>query len=473
MPGSTAQHNHTPRYSLGTVKRLEEGDLGDAPLSDRGDDSDGDQEMVSGDDGAIETTGTNPTGPTGQEAMITSPDVNLAVAPEAPLLADLADTDDEKARWDAFQLITQGFHTATRTFSDEYQEACKEVQTIVWKSLRKSTAVDHTFVWGALATVCRWVKAVHPAMDCMGESLEKQSRLLQAAQQAGKEATEDILALLPAEESPYLTPVVPQEDILTPALTATRKHTEKAIKAVNMQLSALVHRHVPPQQAGVFLASLLQVMCSYQQEMDGMATSQVILPGQIVPNLWGVSQSMMEGLTLLGPPNCPASWLASLVEWVSADPTNKATLVGLSTPVKCDTSGSGKGKLPLGSSSKKSVPPKQVTDYWDHPERDKEDEESQRWEEEKCQKKKHSGPQFYLLMNTRNRSRFLLPKPFQAGYLRHPDCLPMPLLKGRGAGARSNRPVQYGSTPQTTSHSQTKEVNQSPKAERGTTLPWI
>ena len=121
---------------------------------------------------------------------------------------------------------------------------------------------------------------------------------------------EDILALLPAEESLYLTPVVPWEDIFTLALTATRNHTEKAIEAINVQLSALVHRHILPQQAGVFLASLLQVMCSYRQKMDGMATSQVILPGQIVLNLWGVSWSMMEGLTLLGPPNCPVSWLA-------------------------------------------------------------------------------------------------------------------------------------------------------------------
>ena len=131
-----------------------------------------------------------------------------------------------------------------------------------------------------------------------------------------------------------------------------------------MQLLALVHRHIPPQQARVFLASLLQVMCSYQQEMDGMATSQVVLLGQIVPNLWGVSRSMMKGLTLLGPLNCPANWPASLVEWVFADPANKALLVGLTTPVKCNTSsGSGKGKLPLGSSGKKSVKPKQVTDY--------------------------------------------------------------------------------------------------------------
>ena len=233
-------------------------------------------------------------------------------------------------------------------------------------------------------------------MDCMGESMEEQSRLLQEARKAGQEATEDILALLPIEESPYLSPVVPREDILTLALTATRNHTEKAIEAVNVQLSALVHCHIPPQQAGVFLASLLQVMCSYRQEMDGMATSQVILPGQIVPNLWEISRSMMEGLTLLGPPNCPTSWL-SLVKRVSAEPANTAAPVVLTTLVKLDTpSESGKGKLPPGSSGKKSVPPKRVTDYWEDPERDKEDEESHRQEEERHQKKKPSGPMLSL-----------------------------------------------------------------------------
>ena len=270
-----------------------------------------------------------------------------------------------------------------------YQQVYKEVQNIVWRSMKKSTVMDHMFVWGALAAICQWVQAVQPAMDCMEESLEEQARLLQAARQAGKEATEDILALLPAEDSPYPTPVMPKEDLLTPALQATWTHTEKAIEAVNIQLLALVHQHIPPQQAGVFLASLLQVICSYWQEMDGMATSQVILPSQIVPNLWGVSQTMMEGLTLLGPPNCPASWPASLVKWVSAEPVKKATPAGLTTPVKCDTS-MPKGKLHPGSSSKKSAPPKRITEYWDDDERKKEDEES-RWREEEKHKKKPSG----------------------------------------------------------------------------------
>ena len=147
--------------------------------------------MVSGDNGAEEAMGADPIWPTRQVAMVTGPAANLMVAPETPeasLLANPADTDDEKAHWDAFQLIMQGFHTATRTLSFEYQEACKEVQTIVRKSLRKSIAVDHTFVWGASATIHWWVKAVHPAMDCTGESLEEQSRLLQEAQKARKEA---------------------------------------------------------------------------------------------------------------------------------------------------------------------------------------------------------------------------------------------------------------------------------------------
>ena len=69
----------------------------------------------------------------------------------------------------------------------------------------------------------------------------------------------------------------------------------------------------------------------------------------------------------------------------------------LTTPVKLNTpSESGKGKLPPGSSGKKSVLPKRVTDYWEDPERNKEDEESRRREEERCQKKKPSGPMLSL-----------------------------------------------------------------------------
>ena len=143
--------------------------------------------MVRGDDGAEEATGTNPVWPTGPVATVMGLAVNLAVAPEAPegpgalLLADPADTDDEKACWDTFQLIMRGFHAATCTLSNEYQQACKEVQTIVRRSLRKSTTLDRTFVWGASAAIHQRVKAVHLAMDCMGESLEEQSCLLQMA----------------------------------------------------------------------------------------------------------------------------------------------------------------------------------------------------------------------------------------------------------------------------------------------------
>ena len=103
--------------------------------------------------------GTNPVWPTGPIATVTGPAVNLAVAPEAPeglealLLVDPADTDNEKACRDAFQLIMQGFHAATRTLSDGYQQACKEVQNIVQRSMKKSTAMDCTFVWGASAAV--------------------------------------------------------------------------------------------------------------------------------------------------------------------------------------------------------------------------------------------------------------------------------------------------------------------------------
>ena len=121
-----------------------------------------------------------------------------------------------------------------------------------------------------------------------------------------------------------------------------------------------------------------------------MATSQVILPGQVIPNLWGVSQTLMEGLTVLGPLSCPASWPASLVKWITAEPISKTAPAGLTTPVKRDVSEPGEGKSHSGSSGKKPVPAK-ITDYWDEEERKREEEESALRREEK-HRKKSTGP---------------------------------------------------------------------------------
>ena len=210
--GSTTHHDHTPQYSPDTVQKIDEGTQEDAPFSDHGGGSDGDQEMMSRDDRDDrdeEVTGTNP-GPaatnttTGLDAaLIVAPEVTGP--PETPLLGNPADTDDEKASPDAFQLLMQGFYTVTCTLSGSYQDACWEVQTIIWRDLQRAMAVDRTFMWGASAAIHHWVKEVQPAIDCMDESLEEQARLLQKAWEARKEATEDILALLPVETNPYLT----------------------------------------------------------------------------------------------------------------------------------------------------------------------------------------------------------------------------------------------------------------------------
>ena len=188
---------------------------------------------------------------------------------------------------------------------------------------------------------------------------------------------------------PQLTPVFPRvADILTPALTAAQQHTDMALQNIDTQLSDLIKQHVPPKQARVFLATILQVTCSFWQEMDNMATSQGLLPSQIIPTLWEARRRLLEGLSLLGPPSCLASWPASLVEWVTAIPTPQVVLGLPKTPAKSSTpSGSSTGKATPESSGKKTqVSTKKVTGYWKHLQREKEDAEARKWEE-KCWKK--------------------------------------------------------------------------------------
>ena len=117
-----------------------------------------------------------------------------------------------------------------------------------------------------------------------------------------------------------------------------------------------------------------------------MVLNQTMMPAQVVPNMWGVWQGVIEGLSLLGSTTCPASWPASLVEWVDQEPAKRTTLGPPVTQVKC-----GSCKTAARSSGKKSLQ-KQIPDFWDDPEREREEEESRRLEEERCHKKSSGSP---------------------------------------------------------------------------------
>ena len=125
--------------------------------------------------------------------------------------------------------------------------------------------------------------------------------------------------------------------------------------------------------------------------MDNMATNQVFLPSQIVPNLWGSHRGLLEGLSLLGPPSCSASWPASLVERVTAVPAPQNVPGSSKTPTKSNPLPSGVVKATLDSGKKSYQSAKQVAGlFWGDPERGKEDAEACK-QEEKC-RKKSTGP---------------------------------------------------------------------------------
>ena len=198
--------------------------------------------------------------------------------------------------------------------------------------------------------------------------------------------TKDILSLYPKENKLALAD--PMNDLMIRAFAVAPRHTEEAFLTLHMQLLTLAHKHVPLAQAGVFLAATFQVMCTYHQEIDNMMLSQTIMPAQVMPKIWGVQQGIIEGLSLLGLLTCPASWPASLIERVNEEPTKRAIPVPPTTPSKSD-----KGKLFPGSSAKKLSQPKQISDYWKDTGRQREDEESQKQEEEApYQVQQHSNP---------------------------------------------------------------------------------
>ena len=187
-----------------------------------------------------------------------------------------------------YHIVLQGFRTISQTLSVAYRAASADIQIIIQKGLAKTTAEDQTFIWGASRAIHQWVDSVRPAMPSSEESTKDQAQLLAEARQAGKDVLETVLNFIPEEEEPKLTLVFPRAThLLSLALAVARRYTDDALRNIHTQLSDLVKEHVPEEQAGAFLNTILQVTCSFWQEMDNMATNQVFLPSQIVPNIWG------------------------------------------------------------------------------------------------------------------------------------------------------------------------------------------
>ena len=229
-------------------------------------------------------------------------------------------------------------------------------------------------------------------MDCTEKSTKDQAQLLAEAWQAGKDALDSILELIPEEQEPHLTPVFPRAtDLLAPALAVARRYTDEALQNIHTQLVDLAKEHVPQEQARAFFNTILQVTCSFQQEMDNMATNQVFLPSQIIPNLWGSHRGLLERLSLLGPSSCSTSWPASLVERVTAVPTCQNMLGSSQTPTKSNFPLSGAVKTTPDSRKKPHQSAKQAAGlFWKDEARGKEDAEAHKLEEK--HRKKSTGP---------------------------------------------------------------------------------
>ena len=279
--------------------------------------------------------------------------------------------------------VLQGFQTVAKTFSATYGSTSSDIQQVIRRSLRESTNDNRTFIYGASNAIHRWVESVHPAMagnDTGKDGTEvvkdtkvtkDRTQLLADVRKAGQDAVDAVLDLIPEIEH-KLPPVYPRIDVAS-ALTISSHHTERALKNVHTQISDLIRTHAAgPEQAGIFFNTILPITCSFRHQMDEMAINLLFPGSQLVPNVWSSRREVLEGLSLVAPPSCSASWPASLVEWVAPVPGTSGQSGSAKTPTKpCNP---GAGKLAPGS-GKKTQPIQQAAGmFWgDKKKREKED----------------------------------------------------------------------------------------------------
>ena len=289
--------------------------------------------------------------------------------------------DPQEESLEPHQTILQGFRTVAQTLSAAYGSTSSDIQHVIRWSLRESTTEDWTFIFGASNAIRHWVESVRLAMACteMGKGAKDHIQLLTNAREAGKEAIDAILGLIP-EEAPRLPRVFPRVDVES-VLSIAHHYTDEALRNIHTQLSYLVREHFAgPEQSGVFFNTILPVTCLFWHQMDEMAMNQVFPGSQIIPTLWGTRRGVLEGLSLMGPPSCSASWPASLVEQVTPIPGSSGEPGSTKTPTKSNIPRAG--ELTPGSGKKVQQNIKQVTGlWWNDPQQGKEDIEARKLEE--------------------------------------------------------------------------------------------
>ena len=257
----------TPRLSPDPTKEP----MDDDPLSDQGE-GNGDQEMPNANEQPGEQQGIDDPadpGPAPDEAQ-----EGAQLGDDQMEAGDGEEPEEPEEPLEPYQIILQGFRTISQTPSVAYGAASSEIHTLVRKSLAKATAEDQTFVWGASRAIRHWLDSVMPAMAAMEKSTKDQAQLLAEARQARKNALDSILEFIPEEEEqePHLTPVFPRATLLlTAALAVARRYTNEALWNIHAQLVNLAKEHIPPEQARDIFNTILQVICSFRQEMDNMA----------------------------------------------------------------------------------------------------------------------------------------------------------------------------------------------------------
>ena len=118
--------------------------------------------------------------------------------------------------------------------------------------------------------------------------------------------------------------------------------------------------------------------------MDEMAINLLFPGSQLVPNVWGARREVLEGLSLVAPPSCSASWPASLVERVAPVPVTSGQSGSAKTPTK--PSNPGANKLTPGSGKKTQSIQHAAGMFWgDKKKREKEEADTQ------AQVEKHVG----------------------------------------------------------------------------------
>ena len=225
-------------------------------------------------------------------SMPAAPRPGLGVPPGLPAIPSTSTTVQTSGHPHtySFASVMDGLKEVCSIMMTRFQHACLDVEAIVHRSLEGATQLNWNLTEAATQDLDTWASALQPVFDSAGVSATNMEARWGHARKTGWEVSNQILSL----PNPVVNQQALGELVKTALLAFANVQCSHSWEEVADRIPDIMTKHVPVNQAQMFLTAVHQLLCTQYQAITTMVATQTGPPVHLGMYNWGTQASLTQ-----------------------------------------------------------------------------------------------------------------------------------------------------------------------------------